>query len=207
MGENEMECRSMRNNGNVFEEWINAKYLGNRLNLFTTDDLNKIAKMSSKERRQSLLSWCSEEELDNLENELLKEEYSLDSTMLLQFALEDLGISVERLSEETRIDKKYLTDLLSGKLLPWKLKVDQVVTLLQILGISINEFTKGLRQKRIIVRNKDVNIEGVQLPRAKSLTKREQKRAMIEMEKQIMVHEEMEEREEFIQRLTSFVSR
>ncbi|MDC3416673.1 helix-turn-helix domain-containing protein [Aquibacillus salsiterrae] len=159
--------------------------------------------IDTSENNNSISNFCTEEELDDFMNE----EHSLDSTMLIQFALEDFNMTIDQLSDKTRINIQTLKKIINGKMMPWKLTIEEVAQILHTLNISIDEFIKGLKNKTIIINSKDVNIDGIQLPRAKNMNKREQKKAMIDMEKQIMVQDEAEERDEFIQTLKNFVNR
>lgn len=193
----------MKNSKMNFDEILNSKNFSKKPQLFTIDNLKDYINMTTQERKEIVSSFCSEEEID----ELMKKDYSLDSTMLIQFALEDFNMTIDQLSDKTRVKKETLKEIVTGKLLPWKLKVEEILQIIHTLNISIDEFVKGLQNKTIIVDSKDINISGIQLPRAKNMTKREQKRAMIDMEKQIIIQDEKREREKFIQALNSFVNR
>ncbi|RFB11460.1 hypothetical protein DZB84_20550 [Bacillus sp. HNG] len=193
----------MKNSKMNFDEILNSKNFIKKPQLFTIDNLKDYINMTSQERKEIVSSFCSEEEI----NELMNKDYNLDSTMLIQFALEDFNMTIDQLSDKTRVKKETLKEIVTGKLLPWKLKVEEILQIIHTLNISIDEFVKGLKNKTIIVDPKDINISGIQLPRAKNMTKREQKRAMIDMEKQIIIQDEEREREKFIQTLNSFVNR
>lgn len=193
----------MKNSKINFEELLISKNFIKEPQLVTIETLKKISTMKSKERKEHISSFCTEEEL----HDLMEPSYSLDSTLLVQFALEDFDITIEQLSDKTKIKVKTLKQIIEGKMMPWKLKVEEIAQMIRTLNISVDEYTRGLKNKTIIVDSKDINIEGVQLPRAKNMTKSEQKKAMIDMEKQILLEDEAEERDEFIQTLKSFVNR
>lgn len=193
----------MKNSKLDFDQILNSKNFIKKPRLVTIETLKEITNITNEERKEHIFSFCSEDEL----NELMKQDDSLDSTMLIQFALEDFNMTVEQLSDKTKIKVQILKQFIDGKMMPWKLKVDEIAQIIRILNISVDEFIKGLRNKTIIIDSKEINIEGIQLPRAKNMTKREQKKAMIDMEKQILLQDEAEEREEFIQTLKSLVNR
>jgi hypothetical protein len=193
----------MKNSKMNFEEILNRNYFIKRPKILTVENVKNISNMSSEHRKEQISTFCSEEEL----HELMNKDDSLDSTLLIEFALEDFNMSVDKLSDITRINVIILKKIINGKLMPWKLKVEEVAKIIQTLNISVEEYIKGLKNKTIVIDSKDISIEGIQLPRAKNMTRKEQKRAMIEMEKQIMIQDEAEERDMFIQTLKNFVNR
>lgn len=193
----------MKNSKMDFDEILNSNSFIKKPKLVTIETVKEITNMTFEERKEHRTSFCLDEEL----HELMNQDYSLDSTMLIQFALEDFNMTIHQLSDKTRINEKLLKKIIDGKIMPWKLKVEEVAQIIRTLNIPIDEYIKGLKNKTIIIESKDINIDGIQLPRAKNMTKREQKKAMIDMEKQIMIQDEAEERDEFIQTLKSFVNR
>ncbi|WP_047982118.1 hypothetical protein [Ornithinibacillus contaminans] len=195
----------MNNSRLNFDEILNSKNFTKKPNLFTINNLKDIANMSSKERKERILEFCTEEELNELDR-LSTKNMNLDSSTIIEFAMDDMGLDSEHLSEKVKINSHTLKEILNGKIFPWKLEIDQVLNLLSTLNIPVNDFINGMREKSIIISNKDINISVPHLPRAKGLTKKQQYKAMVDMEKQILIQDEEKEREEFIQTLRKFVN-
>lgn len=196
----------MKNSKMNFDEILNTNNFIKKPNLFTVENLKEIAEMSPEDRKESISTFCTIEELEELDS-LTGDNSGLDISTLIQFAMEDAGFNIDQLSSKAKINKENLKELISGKKMPWKLELEEIIKLINTLHLSIDEFIQGTREKTIIINSRDINISGIQLPRANNITKREQKKAMIEMERQIIVQDELEEREEFIQTLKNLVSR
>ncbi|OLN21330.1 hypothetical protein BTO30_15580 [Domibacillus antri] len=193
----------MANSKINLERLLNPQSFPDKLNLFTIDNVKEIMNLNSTERKKTVDEFWDEEDIEDLS----RYDYSPDSTMLIQFAVEEHCIKIENLSKKTKIQIDILKDLIKGKLMPWKLKAEEVLTLINILDIPCDDFIKGIVNKKITVSLKQLKISGMHLPRAKNLSQKEQKKAMIEMERQIAIQDEEEERDIFIQELKNLVNR
>jgi hypothetical protein len=185
------------------DEIMESKDLNKKSKVFTIENFKEIANMDPLKRKELVYSYCDEKEL----TEFMNEEYKPDAAIILQFAIEDLSIGVEELSKKTKIKHDELKNLINGKKMPWKLKVEEIVNIINILDISTSDFIDAVKRKNIAINPKDLNISGIHLPRAKNLNKKEQKKAMLELERQIAIQDEIEERDHFIEELKCFVNR
>jgi hypothetical protein len=185
------------------EEIINSKDFNRKSKIFTIEDFKIIESREPLKTKEVIFSYCNENELE----EFMNDEYRPDATMIIQFAIEDISISIEELSNRTQIRHDELKNLINGKRMPWKLDVNEIVNIVRTLNISIFDFIEAVKRKNIVINSKDINISGIHLPRAKNLSRREQKKAMIELERQIAIQDEIEERDHFIEELKNFVNR
>lgn len=186
-----------------FDHIFNSDSLPKKPNLFTIQSLKDIADMETRIRKETIDSFWEEDDLYELDNE----EYKPDSTILIQFAIEDLSLNAQDLSEKTKITLENIMGLLKGTILPWKIEVEKMYRLVSFLNIEPDEFIQGLKYKTIIIQNKDLNLNGLHLPRAKNLSEKEKKRALLEMEREIAIQDEKELRDQFIHDFNNFVSR
>lgn len=203
IGKKKWSVNYMTNPKINFEKLFDSIPPHKKTKTLTINDVKELMKLSDKELTEAVDYHWKSEELKELE----ANSHLLDSTLLIQFALEDHKIQLEKLSKKSNISIDTLKSIIKGKIFPWKLRVEEIFSLISALEIPIDDFIEGLLNKEIFIESKQLQISGLHLPRAKNLSQVKQKEAMLEMERQIAIQDEEEERETFIQDLKNLVNR
>lgn len=170
-------------------------------NLVTIESLKELAAMSVEKRDELISEMCSMYEFDGF----MKSEFQPDSTLIIEFAMEDLNVSIQDISKKTSIDLDSIKKLFTGQLMPWRLELNQLFEFISFLNISKEDMIDAMRNQKITFKPNQLQFNGTHLPRAKGMSRSEAKKAMIQMEIQMAIQDEEQYREKFIQDFKNFV--